>query len=254
MAGTTSTRPTYWEATREPRYSLAFVLPMIIIYQVGIVVLARLGGAGFELRNAADVLMREVVGLLGLSGNLVSGVVVVGVLFAWHAARGRSWRLRTGYVLGMGLESLLYALVLILTYVAVVVRLQRMLLSTGDGARSAAGQLVLGIGAGVYEEFLFRLVLIGCIGYLLRRLGTRRLLSMVVASVAAAAAFAAFHVVGEEGMEALSPVPFAFRAFAGLLFAGFFYVRGFGIAVGTHALYNVITVVLTLLMPVGGQG
>jgi len=253
MAKHSAAGPTYWEVTREPRYSLVFVLPMIIIYQVGVVILAHSSGGEFELRNVADVLVQRVVGPLGLPGHLASGAVVIGVLFAWHAARGRGWRLRTGYVLGMAVESLLYALVLILTYQVVAVRLRNALLASGDRFQSVAEQLVLGIGAGVYEEFLFRLVLIGCIGYLLRRLGAGRRSSMAVASLVAAAAFASFHVLGQEGMDALQPVRFAFRTFAGLLFAGFFYVRGFGITAGTHACYNVTTVLLTLFMPTGSS-
>jgi membrane protease YdiL (CAAX protease family) len=247
MARSAGVRASYWTTTREPRYSLVFVLPFIVAYQVGILILAHAGGQGFELRNAADVLMRQVVGLLGLSGNLVSGAVVIVVLFAWHAARGKSWRLRTGYVLGMGLESVLYGLVLILLYAVVVVRLESRFLASSEGLRTMAGQLVLGIGAGVYEEFLFRLVLIGCIGYLLRRLGAGWLSSMAVASLVAAVAFAAFHALGQEGTAALDAGPFAFRTLAGLVFAGLFWLRGFGVTVGTHACYNVITVVLASL-------
>ena len=46
------------------------------------------------------------------------------------------------------------------------------------------------------------------------------------------------------GCEPFAAAKFMFRAAAGLYLAGLFFYRGFGIAAGCHAFYNVIVVTL----------
>ena len=94
-------------------------------------------------------------------------------------------------------------------------------------------------GAGVYEEVLFRLLLLplihGLIGLLVRcpkvRMGGAILLSSL--------AFSAAHYVAPHG-EAFAWFSFVFRGLAGAFFALLFVFRGFGIAAGAHALYDIL--------------
>jgi len=88
-------------------------------------------------------------------------------------------------------------------------------------------------------------LLIGCLGYLLRWAGAGRVSSALLASVIAALAFSTFHFLSE----AFEPITFIFRTFAGMVFAGFFFLRGFGITAGTHAFFNVILSLLRLVGP-----
>lgn len=242
MAKKTDSEPSYWAVTKEPRYALALVLPMLVIYQLGLLALARLDRGAPEVRNVADLYVQWVMDRFGLGGHLASGALVIAVLVGWQILAGRGWRLRLGHVVGMVLESVFYALVLLLSYRVVIVPLKQALLAAGPGSANLAQQLVLGLGAGVYEEFLFRLLLIGCVGYLFRLAGAGRVSSAVVASIVAAVAFSTFHLVSEP----FEPFTFIFRTFAGLVFAGFFFLRGFGITTGTHASFNVIRSLLVL--------
>jgi membrane protease YdiL (CAAX protease family) len=57
--------------------------------------------------------------------------------------------------------------------------------------------------------------------------------------VASSLLFAAAHYVGPLG-DAFDLYSFTFRTLAGMFFAILFVVRGFGIAAGTHALYDVL--------------
>jgi hypothetical protein len=63
--------------------------------------------------------------------------------------------------------------------------------------------------------------------------------ALVAAAAAAAVAFAAAHHVGPTGEE-LVPARFLFRVTAGLYFTTLYVARGFGVAVGTHAGYDVL--------------
>jgi membrane protease YdiL (CAAX protease family) len=116
------------------------------------------------------------------------------------------------------------------------------LLSTAQGADpvrlSLAGQLVLSLGAGIYEELLFRVLLVSGLLALGLRLGWRRSRAVAAAVVVAALIFSAFHYIGPMGDDFAVP-SFTFRAIAGLVLSGLYVTRGFGIAAWTHALYDV---------------
>ena len=249
MAEKSAGKPSYWAVTREPRYALALVLPMMAAYQVGLIVLAHLGQKTYEVRNAADLFLENVLGVSGVGGQIASGAAVIGVLVGWQVLWRQAWGIRFLYVGGMLLEALFCALVLLLSYRLATGLFRQVPLTAGGSIRGLAGQLMLSLGAGVYEEFLFRLLLIGCLTYLLRWARAGRVSSAVVASLVAAVTWSLFHMVGEEGWEALAPLTFLVRASAGLVFAGLFFGRGFGVTTATHALFNVIRILLDLVGP-----
>ena len=107
--------------------------------------------------------------------------------------------------------------------------------------------IVTGIGAGIYEELVFRLILICLLMLLLEDLsGMSRPKSVIGAVVISAALFSAHHHVffvnGRFGAgEVFSLGRFMFRTLAGVYFAVLFAVRGFGVTAGTHAFYNIMT-------------
>ncbi len=65
------------------------------------------------------------------------------------------------------------------------------------------------------------------------------LLAVPLAATASALLFSAAHHIGPYG-QAYSNYLFLFRLLAGLYFAVLFQFRGFGIAVGAHACYNLM--------------
>ena len=103
-----------------------------------------------------------------------------------------------------------------------------------------AAQILTFIGAGIYEEVLFRLRAIRRAGA--APAGGVRIpwpVAVLLAARAAAAAFAAAHHVGPYG-EPVRADYFVFRTAAGLYFTVLFVARGFGVAVGAHAGYDVL--------------
>jgi len=102
-----------------------------------------------------------------------------------------------------------------------------------------AARLVGFCGAGIYEEALFRLLLLPPVAWLLGLFSVTRPWRLALAIVATSAVFSAAHYVGPHG-EAVEWFSASFRCFAGIFFATLFVYRGFGIAAGTHALYDVL--------------
>jgi hypothetical protein len=99
--------------------------------------------------------------------------------------------------------------------------------------------LMLSIGAGIYEELLFRVLLVGLLAWGAKQLlGWRPLSAGIAATVLGALIFSAFHYIGPYG-DPLDVYSFVFRTIAGLFFSGLYLLRGFGITAWTHALYDV---------------
>ncbi len=104
---------------------------------------------------------------------------------------------------------------------------------------AAVGQVVTYVGAGIYEEVLFRLALYGLLRSVLTAAQVSARAAVALAAVTAAALFAAAHHVGPHG-EPVDGFNFLFRVLAGLYFTAVFQLRGFGVAVGAHACYDVL--------------
>ena len=119
------------------------------------------------------------------------------------------------------------------------------LLSRGAALTLQAGsfalptQLMISLGAGLYEELLFRVLLVGALAWLARSgFGWRPWWAGAFATVVGALVFSAFHYVGPYG-DPLELPGFTFRTLAGLVFSAMYLTRGFGITAWTHALYDV---------------
>ena len=249
----TSTASAYWEKSRAPRYSLLFALPLLLLYEgLAAALTGAPGTAG--VRNAADVVLKTpFVFMSGTRGSLAFFATIVAI-FIFFVARDLTKsrdRLRPRLFLFMLGESAVLALLLGIVVGTITARLLGGLagLSTQAGTTSldqmgVGTRLMLALGAGLYEELLFRVLLVGGLAAGLRWLtGARRLHTGIVAAVVGALIFSAFHYIGEYG-DPFELASFTYRAIAGLVFSGMYLVRGFGITAWTHALYDVYVMVL----------
>jgi len=239
---------TYWQASRAPRYSLLFALPLMIIYQL-LTLLVPPGPGGVDIRNGADVLLQAVfVWIAGAWGPRLFMLCLIGV-GAWLIAkdiRTHPGKLSPTVLGGMLLESLLLSLVfgvVVSGLTVAVLGAPPPPLALGGGItqeRLGGGtMLMLSIGAGIYEELLFRVVLVGLLAWGAHKLlGLQALVAGVAATVLGALIFSAFHYIGPFG-DRFDAYSFVFRTIAGLFFSALYLTRGFGITAWTHALYDV---------------
>ena len=237
----------YWRASRAPRYSLLFVLPLFVLYEL----LAATVGAAHQVRNGADAIMRALVdSIAGPWGPLVFGGALIGGSL-WLVVRDRrrsAAPLRASVFVGMLAESTVLASIFGTAVALVTMQLLRPVLAFSAAAQlSSLGwgeRLMLSLGAGLYEELLFRVVLVTFIALFARRVvGTSPRVANVIAVVVGALLFSAAHYVGAYG-DPLQLGSFTFRFVAGLFFSALYVLRGFGITAWTHALYDVFLLVL----------
>ena len=234
----------YYQATKEPLQSLAFLLPFIVLYEVGTIWLVPLWEHHGGPNVGAHVLLQWFVGLFGWTSFHVPAMAAVAILLAWHFAGRHEWTVRGRVVLGMWAESLLLALPLLVFQDALQAGL------AGPRIQGWLSDVVLSVGAGVYEELIFRLGLIS-LGSLVAVdvLKLPRSGSMVAVVLISAGLFAAYHHV-YPATEPFAPVRFLFRTAAGIYLGGIFVLRGFGIAAGCHAVYN-LAIVTAMSMTAG---
>lgn len=240
--------PSYWSKTRAPRHSLTFALPLLLLYEALAFLLS--GDAMAGVRNGADVLLKSAFTALGgRDGLTVFGLVLLGVGAGLVLRdRKRNGPIEGRLFGGMLAESLLYALVLGgVASTLTSLLLGRLGFSLAAGGMDRFGfptQIMISLGAGLYEELVFRVLLVSGLAASGRVLfGWKPVTSGVFATIVGAVIFSGFHYVGPYG-DPFQLDSFTFRAVAGLLFSGLYLVRGFGIAAWSHALYDVILAVL----------
>lgn len=231
----------YFQVTRGAWHSFLFALPLLVLYQLT-VVLANAGSARAVV-NGADALLQNVLSLVGVHGWLAAALFVAGVggvaaYRADQAARGRPTR--WGYLPWVLLESSLYALL----FGSLVSMLTAMVLPGGGllqvgGGLTFGQKLASGLGAGLYEELVFRLVLMGGMVLGLRKLGVPEGTAVLVGLLVSSLLFSGVHYLPPYG-DPLELGSFTFRFLAGMVLAGLFAVRGFAVAAWTHSLYDVL--------------
>ena len=213
-----------------PLDALVFLLPLILFYEVASI--AR------PDRVIAFDLMRRFLELFGNVGMWAPGLGVLIVLLATHIASGESWRIRWGRVGLMYPEAMAFAIPLLALNWLVP-------LSAGaTTTTSMIDKLALGVGAGIYEELVFRLVLVSLIVMIGVDLLKLRAGSVAIAAVVLSSLAFAAHHHRPLGTEPFDVVPFMFRSVAGIYLAIIFWYRGYGPAAGCHAAYNVALAIL----------
>ncbi|MFH1370928.1 MAG: CPBP family intramembrane glutamic endopeptidase [Planctomycetota bacterium] len=265
-------RDSYMERTGRPIYALVFLLPFIIFYELGTIFINTDVLSQTQVRVVAFVWLQDLLAYLGFGGKFLwaaPAVVVVIILLAYQLVSSKPWWISITDMLPMAIECVLLAIPLIVLSLflnASTVAKESVAVDVPAVVRCAAEQsaaiqkgptlladIVTGVGAGIYEELLFRLALI-CMLMLLFQdvLGWGRNNSVVLAVLVSAALFAAHHHI-----DFLSGRPnqndifdwskFAFRTIAGVYFAALFAIRGFGITAGTHAFYDIIATLISTL-------
>jgi hypothetical protein len=235
-------RLSYWSRTRRPLPCLVFVLPILAVYELGVLWLG--GDSAASLRTGADAWLRQALAAVGLTDQWLLPLGLILALLAWQATDPRDWKFDPAFLFGMAVESVVLAFALIglsrLVDMGFAHLEGREILAAGVPSEGHPIAPLIGfLGAGVYEEALFRLALIPLMFAGLRLLHTPNVLAGTLAVTGSALLFSVAHHAGAPG-EAFTWFAFIFRWMAGVYFAWVFVARGFGVVVGTHAAYDIL--------------
>ena len=238
----TPSRTSYFGVSRAPRYSVLFALPLLVLYEVLAATLAQPGHG--EIRNGADALLRTAfTAFAGPYGPsiLMGAVALFGMILVIQDRRKNRDPYKPMVFLGMLAEATVLALgvrfVIGVTTAKLLGSLHALSISPMDGM-SWSARLMLSVGAGLYEELFFRVLLVTGLATgarIVLGLGARA--AGLFAVLVGAFVFSAFHYVGPYG-DQFSLQSFTFRMLSGIAFSGLYLLRGFGITAWTHALYD----------------
>lgn len=233
----------YFALSRSPRYSVLFALPLFVVYEV---LAAMMAEPGLGLRNGADVMLRAAfTAVAGQRGPAIfmAAVVLLGLFLVVRDLSASRGGLRALVFGGMLVESIALAaafgIVIGIATTKLIGSLQMVMMAQrGIQSMPWPTRLMLALGAGLYEELFFRVLLVTGLAA-----GARTLLNFgarsasVFAVVISALVFSAFHYIGPFG-DPFDVQSFTFRTLSGLAFSGLFVLRGFGVTAWTHALYD----------------
>lgn len=236
---------TYFESTRTATYGFLAALPLFLIYEVGI--LMANSGQMMSVRVGADVWLKRLLAWFGGTGWMALGVAVllIGGVVYW-AERSNRPPIKSRYFGLIVGESAIYAIVLAFLVGGVVGLLFGVWTAPDALAQTMQRiglphQLALSIGAGLYEELVFRVILVGGLFLIVHRFVPKRTTAYIVAAIIGALIFSFVHYTGPLG-DPFQFSSFTFRFLFGLALNGVFLVRGFAVAAWTHALYDVFVV------------
>jgi len=276
----------YLERTSRPLYAVLFLMPFIIFYELGTIFIRTDVLNQSPVLVDSFVWLQKMLGQLGFTGKMTLAAppfVVVTILLALQLASGKKWTFWPGDIIPMAIECILLAIPLIVLTLLLnssvpprgntsifddsqtQVRVARATVeppafeasalsatneNTPRGDLPLLVRIVTGIGAGIYEELIFRLILIIFLMMVFQDLLRFNHTGSIILSVLISAAlFSAHHNVdflsGQVNERDLfNWTVFTFRTIAGVYFAALFAVRGFGITAGTHAFYDILAVLL----------
>jgi membrane protease YdiL (CAAX protease family) len=274
----------YLERTSRPVYALAFLLPFMAFYELGTILInTNLLRHYWQGRVVAFAWLQEFLEYIGFSSKLAwlaAPLTVVIILLGLQMASRKPWRIWIGDLGPMLIECVLLAVPLIVFSLllnsratpqagtnpretaAIEMRTRTVSIcaspadqtvstaekdaTSGEPASAVLADIVTGIGAGIYEELVFRLILICLLMLLFQdalRLNHKN--AIILSVLVSAALFSAYHHIDFLSGQFYQRGPFSwtefgFRTAAGVYFACLFAIRGFGITAGTHAFYDVM--------------
>lgn len=238
----------YLDRSRKPWACALFVVPLLIAYESG---LRFLNPNPESLRTGVDAWIHSAAAWAGIRWPLVPPIVLSLTLIAWAWLAGDRLEEPLAVWTGMAVESacfagLLFGLVQlvfpILSHAGGLVQdvLNRVLdVSSETHTESTWSMIVRFLGAGIYEETLFRLFGLTLIRWVLLAGDVRERWANIAAAILSSILFAAAHHLGS-GHEHVNATVFLYRTFAGLYFAALFETRGYGIAVGAHVGFDML--------------
>ena len=233
----------YLLKSRTSFYSFLFTLPLFFLYEVNILFLS--WDDILVVRNGADFLMRNILesfdiyGLYGLGLVFFLGLLVTYIFFI---KEDQKQEVNVNFLFIMLAESMLWSVFLYFLL------FKFMVLLMNPVGKTILQQVTLAIGAGIYEEFLFRVLLIaglsGILGFVFM---WDKTFKNIIAVILSGGIFSAFHFMGEYG-DFFSMELFLIRFFAGLILGALYMYRGFGITAYTHSIYDLIVLIRMTLI------
>jgi len=200
----------------------------------------------YQIRNSADIIFRQFFNIFGTfaeSAYAFAVFLLIGIIFFINKDKYLNFKIKFKYLFFMLCEGLLLGL-LLLFLLNDISFLSFNKIAYQDNLLL---NLYLSVGAGIWEETLFRFFIFSFIFSIFSSSQNKNsFLSLYISIFCSSLLFSAFHYIGNS-TEAFYFATFLIRFIAGIFLSLLYYFRGFGIAVMAHISYDFILVSLPLI-------
>lgn len=226
----------YLQNTSHRFYGAAVALVMMLLYEC-LIIWGELPSGGM-IRNAPEAVVRSVLVQMGVSHYHVSFILITVALIALPLFYQKGLLFKKRYICFMVVESIIWGLV---SGVLIQGILRNLPLYTGTMTGSLLSDIGLSIGAGLYEELMFRVLLTTFLMWLFSRTLKNKVVAVILSVLVASFLFSLSHYIGGAA-DAFRIYSFTFRFLAGLWFTALYAGRGFAVVCMTHAFYDIFVV------------
>lgn len=230
----------YFSTTHTLLYSYLISLPLLLLYEV--LIFISQPDTEQVVRISVDVWIKTLFSYLGqdvLSITLI--FVALAGIFILYRERNRLASIKLKYFFGMIIEAVIYSFLLALLISTTVAKLVHLLPTSPVESLSLLQQFALSLGAGIYEELFFRVILVSALLYIFKKLFAKKNAAFAISIILAAIIFSLVHYVGAMG-DPFTFGSFLFRFLFGLSLNAIYIWRGFGMAAWTHAIYDLMVI------------
>lgn len=214
-------------------------IPLLLLYELLIWISQPPDQA---VRISVDILFKTFFQFLGI--NAISATLFVAAFvgaIVLYLKRTELPHLRTSYFLTMIIESAVYAVLITIIIVGFLDAILTMNLLQSVDSLSKIQLFALSLGAGLYEELFFRVILVSGLSLLFLNFFSKKTTAYAISALVAALIFSGVHYIGQYG-DYFTLGSFLFRFLFGLALNVIYVTRGFGIAAWTHALYDIFVI------------
>lgn len=230
----------YLSATSTLKYGFVMSLPLLVLYEALIALTTP--DTGVVVRLSTDIWIKSIASLVGVSTLKFTVFIVMTMgLLVWYKSKDNPVSLHGKFLLLMVLESTVWALILWWLVSGMIGAV--FAFAPDDTGLTIGQQFALSLGAGLYEELVFRVLLVPFLVYLFAKTGFGAKGSVFAGIVVGALLFSAVHYMGSMG-DVFTLQSFTFRFLFGLALNALLMLRGFGIAAWTHSLYDVMVILV----------
>ena len=235
---------TYFSNSKDILVSLIFIFPFVLLYEI--ICFFYFQDKNYQIRNSADVIIRDFFNLFGSFSDEIYSITLFAILlFIYFVNKSSNKKILINYkyLILMFIEGIVFGFLLLLLlndisifYIPDHLYQSNLLLN-----------LYLCIGAGIWEEILFRLLLFSFLYKFIKSLFKEQdIIVLFLSVVLSAILFSLFHYIGNNA-DIFNLNTFLIRTFGGIFLGLLYYYRGFGIVVISHISYDFILVSLPLI-------
>ena len=232
---------TYLKYTNNLLTSSLFIFPFLIIYEF--LAFFKFKNSAYQIRNTADIILRDIVGIFSSNVMLFYSFLLLIIFLFFLIFKYediKKYKFNLPYISIMYIEGIIFGIILVFLLNGIdIFNFNNTIVHSYDYSLL----FYFCIGAAIWEEILFRLILINLFFFISKKLSINNNFSFIVSITFSSVLFSLFHYIGSLG-DTFSMYSFIYRFVGGLYLSILYYYRGIGISMMSHFIYDFLLITI----------